>query len=149
VAGSALGLFAGAWLATALTMLSAPKPGATSDALGAFLITLAAAMLVLVAGASFGKAGPALVIVVGAARFLVTGLYEIDGSSGLEHAAAVIGFVLAGAALYSALATAVEDVQGYAKLPLGRRARALDALEAPFDRQLDALEHEAGVRQQL
>jgi len=27
--------------------------------------------------------------------------------------------------------------------------RPLEALEAPFDRQLDALEHEAGVRQQL
>src|SRR5256885_1377529 len=38
VAGTALGLFSGAWLATGLTMLSAP-PGQTSPALGVFLIT--------------------------------------------------------------------------------------------------------------
>src|SRR4051794_32949617 len=80
VAGTAaLGLFAGAWLATGLTLMSLP-PGATSPALGVFLISVAACFLLLVAGAAFGKAGPAIVIVVGAARFLLAGLYEIDGS---------------------------------------------------------------------
>jgi succinate-acetate transporter protein len=148
VAGTALGLFAGAWLATSLVTLTSPA-GQTSPAFGAFLFALAAAMLVLIAGASFGKAGPAVVIVFGAARFLVTGLYEVTDTSGIEHAAGVIGFALALAALYSALATAVEDVQGEVKLPMGRRAKARDALEAPFDAQLDRLEHEAGIRQQL
>jgi uncharacterized protein len=147
VAATALGLFTGAWLATALTGLAGG--GKTSGALGAFLLVLAACMLILIAGASFGKAGPAVVIAVGATRFLITGLYEITGSTGLEHAAAVVGFLLAGTALYSALATEVEDVQGALKLPLGRRARAREALTAPLDRQLDLLEHEAGVRQQL
>ena len=149
VAGTALGLFTGAWLATSLAMLSAPQPGATSDALGAFYIALAATMAVLVAGASSGKAGPAVVIVVGAARFLLAGLFEIKGSPGLEHVAGIVGFVLAASALYSALATELEDVQGHSKLPIGRRARARDAIEGPFERQLDLLEHEAGVRQQL
>jgi succinate-acetate transporter protein len=148
VAGTGLSLFTGAWLATALVSLSS-QPGATSPALGSFLFALSAAMVVLIAGASFGKAGPAVVIVFGAARFLVTGLYEVTGSTGLERAAAVLGFGLAAAALYSALATVVEDVQGEMKLPMGRRAKARDALEAPFSAQLDRLEHEAGVRQQL
>src|SRR4051812_20404884 len=148
VAGTGLGLFTGAWLATALVMLTS-QPGETSPAFGAFLFALSAAMLVLIAGASFGKAGPALVILLGAARFLVTGLYEVTGTKGIEHAAGVIGFALAVAALYSALATAIEDVQGAVKLPLGRRAKARDALESPFDSQLERLEHEAGVRQQL
>jgi uncharacterized protein len=147
VAATALGLFTGAWLVTALTGLAGG--GQTSGALGAFLLVLGACMLILIAGASFGKAGPAVVIAVGAARFIVTGLYEITSSTGLEHAAAVIGFCLAGTALYSALATEVEDVQGKLKLPMGRRARAHEALTAPLDRQLDLLEHEAGVRQQL
>jgi hypothetical protein len=52
-------------------------------------------------------------------------------------------------ALYSALATEVEDVQGETKLPLGRRAMAAEALQGPFDRQLERIEHEAGVRRQL
>lgn len=149
VAGTALGLFTGAFLVIALGTLSAPSPQATSDALGVFLIALAAAMLVLVAGASFGKAGPAAVIVVGSARFLVNGLYEIKSTAGLEHAAGIVGFLLAGTALYSALATLIEDVQRRTTLPLGRRAKARDALDAPFASQLERIEHEAGVRQQL
>src|SRR3954454_3174304 len=119
VAGTALGIFGGAWLATALVELSAP-PGTTNAALGAFLLILAASLLVLIAGASFGKAGPAVVIVFGVARFVVAGLFELTGDIGLEHAAAIVGFVLAAAALYSALATEIEDVQGEVKLPLGR-----------------------------
>src|SRR4051794_23850260 len=148
VAGTGLGLFSGAWLATALVTLTS-QPGSANSALGSFLFALAASMLVLVAAASFGKVGPAAVIVAGSARMLVTGLYEVTGSKGVEHAAGLLGFALAAVALYSALATIVEDVQGETKLPLGRRAKAAEALAGPFDRQLDALEHEAGVRQQL
>jgi uncharacterized protein len=149
VAGTGLGLFGGTWLATALALLSAPRPGATSPALGAFLLCVGGAMVVLVAGAAFGKLGPALVIVVGAARFAVAGLYELTGSRGLEHAGAILGLVLAATALYSALATTVEDVQGSMKLPLLRRRQAHDAIAGPFDAQLERVEHEAGVRQQL
>jgi succinate-acetate transporter protein len=149
IAATALGLFTGGWLATGLAMLSAPSPGSTSDALGTFAILLAAALLVLIGGASFGKAGPALVIVAGAARFLLTGLYEIKSTAGLEHAAGIVGLLLVVTSLYSALATTIEDIQGHTKLPLGRRAKARDALNAPFDSQLERVEHEAGVRQQL
>jgi uncharacterized protein len=148
VAGTAFGVLSGAWLATALVTLSSP-PGATSPALGAFFFCLAAALVVLIAGASFGKAGPAVVIVAAAARFLVTGLYEVTTKTGLEHAAAIVGFGLAVTALYAALATEIEDVRGGLKLPLGRRAKARSALDASFERQLDGIEHEAGVRQQL
>ena len=52
VAGTALGLLAGAWLATALVTLSGP-PGTRSPALGAFFLCLAASFLIIVAGASF------------------------------------------------------------------------------------------------
>src|SRR3954467_13518750 len=94
VAGTGLGLFTGAWLATALVTLTS-QPGSANSALGSFLFSLAASMLVLVAAASFGKAGPAAVIVAGSARMLVTGLYEVTGSKGVEHAAGLIGFALA------------------------------------------------------
>jgi succinate-acetate transporter protein len=148
IAGTALGLFAGTWLATALALMAGP-PGSRNHALGLFLLCVGGSMVVLVAGASFGKLGPALVMVLGSARFVVAGLYEILGGTTLEHAGAIIGLVLAGVALYSALATEVEDVQGETKLPLGRRAMAAEALQGPFDRQLERIEHEAGVRQQL
>jgi hypothetical protein len=148
IAGTGLGLFAGTWLATALALMAGP-PGARNHALGLFLLCVGGSMVVLVAGASFGKLGPALVMVLGSARFVVAGLYELLGGTTLEHAGAIIGLVLAGVALYSALATEVEDVQGETKLPLGRRAMAAEALQGPFDRQLERIEHEAGVRQQL
>ncbi len=148
VAGTALGLFAGAWLATGLNFLTA-APGQTSTALGIFFLALAASFAVIIAGASFGKAGPAVVIVFGVARFLLSGLYELTGSVGVEHAAAIVGFGLAAAALYSAVATEIEDVQGEVKLPMGRRASAREALAGPFDAQLERLEREAGVRNQL
>jgi succinate-acetate transporter protein len=148
VAATGLGLFSGAWLASALTLMNAP-PGQTDKAFGVFLLTLAAGMFVIVSGASFGKAGAALVMVFGAARFAVTGLYELLGGTGIEHAAAMIGFALAATALYTALATEVEDVRGERKLPLGRRAHAAKAFDEPFATQLETLEQEAGVRQQL
>jgi uncharacterized protein len=148
IAGTALGLFAGTWLATALTTLNSP-PGSTSDALGAFYVCLSLALLVVIAGASLGKLGLALVVIAGATRFLVAGIYELTGDVGVEHAAGVLGFALVATALYAALATEIEDVRGEPKLPLGRRAKARDAIEGPFERQLEGLEHEAGVRQQL
>jgi succinate-acetate transporter protein len=148
VAGTGLALFGGTWLATSLALMSG-QPGARSQALGVFLLCVGGTMVVLIAGASFGKFGPALVLVLGATRFGVSGLYELIGSTGLEHAAAIIGFGLAGAALYSALATEVEDVRGELKLPMGRRKLAREAFEGPFESQLERIEREAGVRQQL
>ena len=143
-----LGLFAGAWLATGLSLLTA-APGARSKSLGIFLICAGACLLAVVTGAASGKLGTAIVLVVGGGRFIVTGLYELLGGTGLEHAAAIIGLTLAGAALYSAVVTLLEDASGETKLPLARRNLAADALDASFERQLDRLEHEAGVRQQL
>jgi uncharacterized protein len=148
VAGSAMGLFSGIWLATGLNLLES-APGERSKALGVFYLAIAASLAVLIVGASFGKVGPALVIGFGVARFLLAGLYELTGDIGIEHAAGIVGLGLVSAALYAALATAIEDVQGEAKLPLGRRASAREALAGPFDSQLEGLDREAGVRNQL
>jgi succinate-acetate transporter protein len=148
VAGTGLAVFGGTWLATALALMSG-QPGERSQALGVFLLCIGATMVVLIGGAAFGKLGPALVITCGAARFLVAGLYELVGGTGLEHAGAIIGLAMAGVALYSAVATEIEDVRGELKLPLGRRHMAREAFEGSFARQLERIEREAGVRQQL
>jgi len=148
IGGSGLGVFAGAWVASGLVLVSSPT-GATSPAFGVFLLAIAVAMLVLVAAAAGGKAGPAAVMTVGSARFLLAGLYELDASVGVEHASAIVGFVLVSVAGYTSLATTIEDAHGQSKLPIGRRARAAMAIEGPFSKQLDGIEHEAGVRQQL
>jgi succinate-acetate transporter protein len=148
IAGTALTLYAGAWLTSALGLLLSP-PGTTSDAQGVFLLCVAAAFLVIVAGASFGKFGPALVIVVGSVRFTLAALAELTNDDAVRHAGGVAGCLLVACALYSALATEIEDVHGEVKLPLGRRGMARHALESSFEKQLDRIEHAAGVRQQL
>lgn len=148
IGGSALGIFAGAWLASGTVLLSSP-PGATSPAFGVFLLAISAAMIVLVASAAGSKAGPAVVMVVGSTRFLLAGLYELTSAIGVAPAAAIVGFVLAGTAAYTSLATALEDVHGASRLPIGRRGRAATAIEGGMAEQLAGLEHEAGVRQQL
>ena len=146
--GSALGVFAGAWLASALVLLSS-RAGSTSPALGVFLLAIAGALLILVGGAAGGKAGAAVVMLAGVGRFTLAGLYELVGSAGLEHASAIVGFVLVSAAIYTALATEIEDIHGASKLPIGRRKRAARVIQAGFEEQLEGLEREAGVRQQL
>lgn len=57
--------------------------------------------------------------------------------------------MLAGTAIYTSLATALEDSHGESKLPIGRRGRAAAAIQGGMADQLVGLEHEAGVRQQL
>jgi succinate-acetate transporter protein len=148
LAGTALGVFAGAWLASGLVLRST-APGATSPAFGVFLLSIAGALAILVAGAAGGKAGPALVMLAGIARFVLAGLFELTGSVGVEHASAIFGFVLVGAAIYTSLATEIEDLQGESRLPIGRRKRAAMAMQGGFEDQLEGLEREAGVRQQL
>ncbi len=57
--------------------------------------------------------------------------------------------MLVGTAIYTSLATALEDIHGESKLPIGRRGRAASAIRGDMSDQLAGLEHEAGVRQQL
>ena len=63
--------------------------------------------------------------------------------------AAIVGFVLAGTAVYTALATSLEDIHGVGILPIGWRGRAAQAIRGGMADQLVGLEREAGVRQQM
>jgi uncharacterized protein len=135
-AGTGMGLLAGIWLSTALVMLDA-APGATSDALGLFLLIAAVAMTVPAAAAATGKLVPAAVLTAAALRFATTGIYELTASAGWQDVAGVVGLVPCAIGLYAALALALEDARGDTVLPLGRRHPARGAMA------------EAGVREQL
>jgi hypothetical protein len=65
VAGTGMGLLAGIWLSIALVMLGA-EPGATSDALGLFLLIAAVAMMVPATAAWTAKLVPAAVLTAAA-----------------------------------------------------------------------------------
>jgi succinate-acetate transporter protein len=142
-AGTGMGLLAGTWLSIGLVTLTAPRPGATSDALGLFLLLAGAAMLVPFAVAAAGKLAAAAVLGTTALRFLLTGLYQLTGSSGLKQAAGIAGLILLAVALYAALALALEDARDDTVLPVGRRGAGT------LDGGFDGLERSAGVRNQL
>jgi uncharacterized protein len=148
VAGTGMGLLAGIWLSIALVMLGA-EPGATSDALGLFLLIAALAMAVPATAATTGKLVPAAVLTGAAARFATTGIYELTASGTWKDVAGIVGLVPCALGLYAALALTLEDAGGETVLPLGRRNRGRTSMEGTFGAQVAGVEREAGVRQQL
>lgn len=149
VVGTGMGLLSGIWLSVGLVFHSAPHPGATSDALGLFLLMAGAAMLVPAAAAATGKLVPCAVLVTTSARFLATGIYELHPGGAAKTVAGIIGLVLCALAVYAALALALEDARKQTVLPLGRRGAGARALEGTFSDELTDLAHEGGVRRQL
>ena len=134
VAGTGMGLLAGTWLAIALVTLTAPRPGATSDALGLFLLLAGAAMLIPFAAACLSKLVAAAVLGTTAIRFALTGLYQLTADDALGHVAGVVGLLLLAVAVYAAGALALEDA-GRPVIPIGRRT-ATGGAEAGVRRQL-------------
>ena len=137
VAGTAMGLLAGTWLSFSLVELGAP-PGSTSDALGLFLLVVSASLAVPAIAAATGKLVPAAVLTLAVARFALTGVYQLTSSSTWEDISGVVGVVLCGLALYTALALVLEDARRRTLLPIGRR-----------DARDGGIRKEAGVRAQL
>jgi uncharacterized protein len=148
VAGTGMGILAGSWLSVAVVQLTS-GPGATSSALGLFLLVAGLALLVPAAAAASGKLVPAAVLATTAVRFAVTGLYELTGGGGWETAAGVVGLALCALALYAALAMALEDAGRATVLPLLRRGAGRASVGGSLDEQVERIEREAGVREQL
>ena len=139
VAGTAMGILSGTWLAIALVTLTNP-PGATSDALGLFLLIAGVAMLVPASAAYESKRVPFAVLSTAGLRFALTGLYELTASGGWEKAAAWVGLALCALGLYAALAMELEDARGKTVLPVLRVRRGRAAVESGLP---------PGVREQL
>jgi succinate-acetate transporter protein len=147
-AATGMGVLAATWLAVgAITVTSAP--GSTSPVVGLLLLFVAAALLIPAACAAQGKVVPAVVLATAAARFAVTGCYQLGAVPTVQTIAGVIGLVLMALAWYAALALALEDVRGETVLPLGRTARGRAALNGSAADQLAGSSPEPGVRQQL
>jgi hypothetical protein len=148
-AATALTMLGAAWAATALTVLRLP-PGSTSTSLGIFLLTLAAMMLVLSAGALRSKPLLGVLLLFGACRFLLTALYQAAiGGTGLEQASGWLGIPLVAFSLYGGLALLLEDGAQHTVLPLGRRGRARTSMEGDLSHQIEHVESEPGIRRQL
>ena len=148
VAATGMGLLSGIWAVVGLVTFTG-RPGATSDALGLFLLVAGVAMWAPASAAAESKLVPALVLATAGLRFVVTGLYQLTAAEAWEDAAGVIGLLLAAFAIYAAYAAEWEDVLERPVLPLGRRGKGKLAVTAPYTQQIAELHREPGVRQQL
>lgn len=147
VAATGMGILSGTWGAVCLATITSPT-GAASPGLGVLLLCSSVALLVPALSAR-SKAVPALVIVTSAARFALTGIAEIEGTSGWPHAAGWVGVALAALSVYAALALELEGSESRTVLPLGRTGRSRRAVDGVLRDQEADLPREPGVRQQL
>jgi len=148
VAGTALGVLALTWLAFGLIQFRS-QPGATSDALGLFLLASASAMALTGTTTTMSKLVVGMVFLTASVRLALGGLYELTSNTGLEDAAGVTGLLLFALALYAAWAGELEEALGKTVLPLGRRGKGKVAVNGSLLEQVAETPTAPGVRVQL
>jgi succinate-acetate transporter protein len=148
VASTGLGLLAATWAVLGVTALTTP-PQAASPGLGILLVVAAGALLVPTVAALNSKVVAAAVLALAAVRFAITGGYELTSAPGWQYASGICGVVVAGLALYAALAAEVDSATRRNLLPLLRPAPGQRAVSGRLTDQTQTLPREAGVRQQL
>jgi succinate-acetate transporter protein len=146
IAGTLMLSFATTWLADALIFYANP-PGA-GPALGMFYIVFAVFIALMLVSALLKRA-LAAVLLVAAPRFLVAGIADVTGSHLVAQAGAVLGFLLAAVAMYTAFALLMEDSRGHEVLPNGRLGAARQATHGTLADELRDIERQAGVRRTL
>jgi succinate-acetate transporter protein len=147
-ASTGMAVQGGGWFAIGISLYSA-QPGRVSPALGLVLLGVATVLLVPVTVAAFGKVLASFVMLLTALRFYLTGAYELSSGHAWETAAAVVGLILAAAALYAGLAFELEDSRGVTTLPTFRRRQGETAITGDLIDEIHGVQHEAGVRRKL
>jgi succinate-acetate transporter protein len=145
-------VLAAAWIGIALNLIMTP-PGSFTPSHAVGMLSLGVAAALLVPAAADLRAGaplPAAVLAVASVRFLLTALVGLTQSEGLRHVAGGVGLAVAAVAFYAAFALELED-NGIEStlLPTFRSRESAVALNAALDRQVERLEHEAGIRKNL
>ena len=137
-AATSFGVRAATWLVVGLSRLLS-APGTVSHALGVLLCAASAWVALCALGSALGKLVPAAVLSLVSLRFLLTGIYQLTASRGLEHAAAITGLVLVAACGYAILAMEIEGLQRRTVLPLLRRGSGREAMSASLAQQSEGL----------
>jgi len=146
IAGTLMLSFATTWLADALVFYVNP-PGA-AVALGIFYI-VCAVLIAFMLASTLLKRALAAVLAVAMPRYLISGIAELTGSRVLAQVGAVLGFLLATVAMYTAFALLLEDSRGREVLPIGRLGAARQATHGSLAVELRDIERQAGVRRTL
>lgn len=145
---TAMLIFGALWIAVGLELYTAP-PGSRSTAVGMFMLTLAAAVLMISTGAIVARPLLAVLALLATARFALSGVYELYGGITVEHASGWLGLPIIAISLYGGTAFLLEEAMRKQVLPVGRRRGAAAALDGDLSRQVEPITREAGVRHLL
>ncbi|HEX5224170.1 MAG TPA: hypothetical protein VFW29_03470 [Solirubrobacteraceae bacterium] len=143
--GANVGVLATAWLALGLLHLHSGSP-ARDGAAG--LLLVAAGAVLVVSSAVIVSANPLAgsIFILAALRFVAAGVYDLGGSETFQHAASIVGLVVAVLALYAIAAFELEGQRRHPVLPTLRTGTGREAVLGSGAEQLDGVAHEAGVR---
>jgi len=139
-AAAGMGVMTGTWAAFGTATLMS-TPGSTSRGLGLLLCAAAMSLVVPAAAATLSKPLAGVVLALAAARFAVSGAFELTGSTTAGHVAGWLGLAVFALATYAALAFELEGATGRAIVPVGRRV--------PRHAAVDEADREPGVRATL
>jgi len=142
-----LGLFTTSWLALGWADLASPA-GAKSVTVGIYLFGFATVALLLATMSTLGKPFFSALLLLAVVRMVLAGYYQVGGTRGFNQVAGGFAIGLAALAMYGGAALGLEDAFQQERLPLFRRGGAQEAF-AGFEKQLERLEAEPGVRHQL
>jgi succinate-acetate transporter protein len=141
-------MFSSSWLTIGLADLTG-RPGATSRAVGLYLLGFAFMIGLLAISAFLGKPLIGVLLTLATVRSALGGAWEFGGPRTLEETAGWIAVALFAAAAYGGLAFLLEDVRKETLLPVFRRGSSRESLEGDLTAQLERIADEAGVRQTL
>lgn len=145
-AGAALGLQSGTWLALGLSHITTVPPY-RSGAIGLVLLASGGLLLCTAGGVSLLKPLPAAIFALAAARFALSGIYQLGGGGTWRHATGIVGLVICGLAIYGVLAFELEGEMHRPLLPTFRRSAGRTAIQGDAQAQVQDVFNEAGVRQ--
>jgi len=145
-AGAATGVLATSWGAMGLVHIVS-APGSRSGALGLLLLSAGATLTLSALAVASAKPLPAVVFMLAATRFYISGIYELGAGGAWRDAAGLVGLVVLGLATYCVLAFELEGQPGSAVLPTFRRGGGDLARGDGAATQVNGVAHEPGVRQ--
>jgi len=149
VAATGMGVLTGTWFAVGLVYYVSPASATTSGGLGLLLLASGTALLVPVLGALETKVLAAIVLGTAAARFFVTGAYEMSGSSTWKATAGWLGLALFFLAVLAAFAFEIEDTKRKPLAATMRRGKGKKALAGSVQDEVAHVHEEAGARETL
>ena len=141
-------MLSGTWATVGVSLLTSP-PGTTDPGLGILLVVAAGALLIPATAALASKVVATFVLVLAAVRFAITGGYELTGVAVWQYASGICGIVVAGLAVYAALAAEVDSATRRSLLPMLRPSHGQRAISGRLPEQVETVGREAGIREQL